>query len=111
MTLLPVEKELENARAARAAGKEGLARVCARRAAGMAIREYLRVKAINSEAYSLNDLIKSDLIRGELPGNIHPFLEHLSTRVDTNYQLDAGIDLIGDAEAIIEVLFNLQEKK
>lgn len=111
MALQQAASELKNAHAARTVGKEGLARVCARRAAGMAIREYLRGKGINTEIYSLNDLLKSESIRVELPEKTHALLEHLITRVDANYQLDAGIDLIGDAEAIIDLLFYLQEKK
>ena len=35
-----LQKEFERAQIARASGNEGQARVCARRAAGIAIREY-----------------------------------------------------------------------
>ncbi len=105
-----VEIELENARSARMAGKEGLSRVCARRAAGFAIRAYLTSVGESTEGLAINDLLKNQVIRGLLPESIYSQLEHLVTRVDSNYQLAAEIDLIEDAEDIIKVLNNLEEK-
>ena len=105
------EIELENARTARIAGKEGLARVCARRAAGFEIRAYLMRIGVSTEGLSANDLLKNQTIRLHLPGNIYPQLERLVTRVDSNYQLAPEIDLIEDAKVIINVLKILEEKK
>jgi HEPN domain-containing protein len=110
MTLTQIESELENARSARLAGKEGLARVCARRAAGFAIRAYLSGIGVSTEGLSINDLLKSPIARSQLPENIFTQLDHLVTRVDNNYQLAAEIDLVKDAKEIIELLNNFEEK-
>ena len=52
---LDIESELENAEHARLAGNEGRARVCARRAAGMAARHFLarhNIRLRDPSAYS-----------------------------------------------------------
>ncbi|MFT3895039.1 MAG: hypothetical protein QM730_25720 [Anaerolineales bacterium] len=54
-----IQKEFEKADQARSKGNEGQARVCARRAAGIAIREYLNRKGIRPKSPSAVDLLKS----------------------------------------------------
>ncbi|HEY9528224.1 MAG TPA: hypothetical protein VIR02_14110, partial [Anaerolineales bacterium] len=58
-----VNAEFEKAEQARANGNEGQARVCARRAAGIVIREYLTRQGIRPpsvSAYDLLNLLKED---------------------------------------------------
>ena len=58
-----IEAEFERAEQARARGNEGQARVCARRAAGIAVREYLTRSGIrppSTSAYDLLNLVKED---------------------------------------------------
>ena len=60
-----IEAEFEKAEQARARGNEGQARVCARRAAGIAIREYLTRRGIcppSASAYDLLNLLKDDSV-------------------------------------------------
>lgn len=52
-----IEQEFALAEQARARGNEGQARVCARRAAGIAIREYLTRRGIRPPSASAYDLL------------------------------------------------------
>lgn len=96
--------ELQHAREARASGFEGRARVCARRAAGLAIREYLIQNPKSFRSISLFDLIADKTVRDLLPPKIFDPLQRLSLRVNEQFQLPAGVDLISDAKLVITLL-------
>lgn len=96
-----IQKELKIALKAREKGNEGMARVCARRAAGMAVREYLDQQGRDAENLNNYEILLDPGIREILPEKIIPSLEHLTMRVDENYKLPAEIDLIADAETVI----------
>jgi hypothetical protein len=96
--------ELQNAREARASGLEGRARVCARRSAGLAIRDYLTEKNGASRHNSLFELIVDKSIRGLLPIQLVPHLDRLSLRVNQQFQLPDGVDLISEAIMVISLL-------
>ena len=96
--------ELQHAHEARASGFEGRARVCARRAAGLAIREYLIEKHNISQSVSLFDLIVDQTVRDLLPPQLLESLDRLSLRVNEQFQLPAGVDLISDAKLVITLL-------
>jgi len=96
--------ELEKARSARKSGFVGKSRVLARRAAGLAIREYLRVQISPLLDLSLNDLLKDQTVRELVPKSIHATLDRLTTRVNLDYQLPAEMDLLMDAEDVINIL-------
>ena len=98
------EIELNKARAARQKGNEGMSRVLSRRAAGLAIRDYLDFSDFDRGFLSLNMLIKLPEIRKHLPVSTHEALNRLCTRVEMNYQLPTGFDLILDAQFVIEQL-------
>lgn len=93
-----VQAELEKAAQARARGNEGQARVCARRAAGIAVREYLRRRGIRPPSTSAYDLI--NLVRED--PRTHPDLKriagHLTLRVNEEFRLPIDVDLIAEAE-------------
>ncbi len=99
--------ELEKAQKARTEGKEGMARVLARRSAGLAIRKFLARQDHYNSGLSLNDLIKDGEIRKMLPNAVHSTLDRLSTQVGEDYQLPEGMDLIADAQMIISQLSNI----
>lgn len=95
-----LEREFQMAEAARARGNEGQARVCARRAAGVAVREYLARKGQRALSPSAYDLLQS---LAELPGVPAEALQpaaYLTLRVDEEFKLPAGVDLIGEARAL-----------
>ena len=89
-------KETERAYQARFDGKEGMARVCARRAAGLVIGEYLRrrgISGLNNSAYDrLNIFI--DLL--DVDENCKEVARHFLLKVSTDHNLPVDIDLISD---------------
>jgi hypothetical protein len=105
------KEELNKAYQARANQNEGMARVCARRCAGWAIRAYLSAQHIPAPTPNAYALIKDEALREILPAEIRPFLEHLALRVDLNYALPDGIDLLQETTALVDILFNLSSKE
>jgi hypothetical protein len=104
-----IRAELELADASRAAGNEGRARVCARRAAGMAARDFLSRHQQKPEeavqdrhnkdrAYvALQELAKFPGLAPELKSAAIS----LTIRVSPEFQLPNGIDLIAEANKLI----------
>jgi hypothetical protein len=100
-----INAELELARAARQAGNEGRARVCARRAAGLAARDFLdqnghpaRDRDHTGSAYAALQTLAA--LPGLTPELVQAAL-HLTKRVSGEFQLPAGIDLIAEANILI----------
>jgi len=99
-----IEAEFERAEQARARGNEGQARVCARRAAGIAIREYLTRRGEEvrtSSAYDLLNLIKDD---SHLSPDLKLIADHLTLRVNEEFRLPVKVDLIAEARKLCEEL-------
>jgi len=99
-----IDKEFELAEQARAKNNEGQARVCARRAAGIVIREYLTRKGIRSQsssAYDLLNLLKEDPL---LSPDLKLIVDHLTLRVTEEFKLPVEADLIAEARVLCERL-------
>lgn len=99
-----IDAELEKASQARQRGNEGQARVCARRAAGIAIREYLARRGIrppSASAYDLLNLIKDDT---HLPSSLKVIADHLTVRVTEEFKLPLQVDLVADAKDFCDEL-------
>jgi HEPN domain-containing protein len=99
-----LQKEFELADQARANNNEGQARVCARRAAGIAIREYLAHKGIrppSASAYDLLNLIKDDPL---LSLDLRLIAEHLTLRVTEEFKLPVDVDLVTEAHTLCDEL-------
>ncbi len=94
------EGEIQRALEARASGNEGKARVCARRAAGIAAGEYLARHHIPSDASAIERFETIQNLPGISP-RIKEIIGHLLLRVDQDHQLDPSIDLIADACELI----------
>lgn len=96
-----IHAELERAEAARAAGNEGRARVCARRAAGMAARDFLTRREVRLRSASACDALR-DL--EQFPG-LAPHLKqaalHLTMRVTAEFALPVEVDLLAEARKLI----------
>jgi HEPN domain-containing protein len=99
-----IEEELSRAKTARADGFEGRARVCARRAAGTAIRAYLNARHAPPPAQSALDLLQLISTQENLPPDIHQVVDHLLIRVNENFQLPETIDLIAEATLLVQFL-------
>jgi hypothetical protein len=101
-----IQVEFDRAGQARVKGNEGQARVCARRASGMAIRDYLTRKGIHvssSSAYDLLNLLKED---PHLPSDLKTVADHLTERVTEEFKLPTDADLIADAKILCDWLLN-----
>jgi hypothetical protein len=101
-----IQLEFERAQQARINKNEGQARVCARRAAGMAIREYLTrngTRVPSMSAYDLLNLIKEDAL---LPSDLKLAADHLTLRVTEEFELPIQADLIAEARLLCDWLLN-----
>jgi hypothetical protein len=101
-----IQLEFERAQQARINKNEGQARVCARRAAGMAIREYLTrngTRVPSMSAYDLLNLIKEDAL---LPSDLKLVADHLTLRVTEEFELPIEADLIAEARLLCDWLLN-----
>lgn len=99
-----IQAEFEKAELARANHNEGQARVCARRAAGIAIREYLMRQGSPppaTSAYELLNLLKDDPL---LPLDLRLIAEHLTLRVTEEFKLPVDADLVAEARQLCNEL-------
>jgi 8-oxo-dGTP pyrophosphatase MutT (NUDIX family) len=111
-----IEHELAQAQAARQAGSEGRARVCARRAAGAAIREYMEQAGLplpaGGRAASAYDLLGHLHALAGQPGSfpadtaekIVQVTGHLRARVDEQFNLPVEADLLAGARWLADAL-------
>ena len=97
------EHELTTAATARAHGNEGMARVCARRAAGAAAGEYLRRNNLPNPntAYDRLRWLAGD-------PSISPTLQELAgrflVRITPEHELPVQADLLADARRLADLL-------
>ena len=99
-----LEAEFQKAEEARARGNEGQARVCARRAAGIAIREYLTRQGIQPPSISAYDLLNMMKDDPALSPNIKLIADHLTLRVTEEFKLPVKVDLIAETRELCEEL-------
>lgn len=105
-----VRKELAAADAARARGNEGMARVCARRAAGWALKAHLGEAGVNLDTNSVIEHFRHMLAQDDTQAEQRALIEHLRMpKLRPNLEEDSffpeDIDLIADARALITLLF------
>jgi hypothetical protein len=96
--------EIQRALDVRARGNEGQARVFARRAAGVIVREYFQRCGLPVRSSSAYDLLKELL---ELPGQsvtVRWAAECLTLRVTEEFKLPIDVDLIQAAQTLAESL-------
>ena len=93
-------QEIQMAVQARARGNEGQARVCARRAAGEAAREYFQRRGASVRTSSAYDLLKALLEIPDLPAAARREAELLTMRVTEAFQLPVEVDLLQSAAVL-----------
>ena len=86
--------EIERAQQARSEGNEGMARVCARRAAGIVVGEYFRRNHLQSSPSSAYDRLKLLRDLSSLPYNIQQLAEVFLIRITPEHKLPIEADLI-----------------
>ncbi len=91
------ESEIARAEEARAAGKEGMARVCARRAAGIIIGEYFARRGAPPGTPSAYDRLRQFSALPETSPQAAATANRLVLRVTPEYTLPVEADLIADA--------------
>ena len=102
VTQKAIDLELDHAETARRNANEGMARVCARRAAGIAIRALLTAagEAIpDPSAYVLLTRLQA---MESTPAEIKTIAGNLLTRVNPDYTLPPQTDLIAQARMLID---------
>ncbi len=97
------EGEIQKAIEARASGNEGKARVCARRAAGIAIGEYFSQHDYPSPGSAIKRLETFHDLPG-IPSQIKVVVDHLLAHVDQEHNLPPSIDLIAETKWLIRAL-------
>ena len=97
---LTFDAEIQQAEKARASGNEGMARVCARRAAGALVGEYLKRQGIDLGTPSAYDRLR---YLSQLPGvslQAAQSADHLLARITPEYTLPMEADLIDEARML-----------
>lgn len=104
------ESELKLAEEAHARSNAGMARVCARRAAGWAVEAYLHQSGINLQNPSVLDQMRHLLTMEGTSLRQREILQHLlipklkgNLNEDSYFPLD--VDLVAEARELIETLF------
>jgi len=100
-----IQAELDDATRSRKAGNPGRARVCARRAAGLAARQFLHKHhpaSPRANAYRALLALKESPL--PLPSAAERAVKRLTMRVNQAHQLPPEIDLIEEARTLISVL-------
>ncbi len=99
-----LNKEFEMAETARLAENQGQMRVCARRAAGVVIREYLTRRGIKPPSISAYDLLKILEEMDDTPADIRQASAYLRLRVTEEFRLPVDVDLVAEAKKICSAL-------
>jgi len=99
-----VKTELDQAGAAREARNEGKARVCARRAAGYVIGEYLRRKElpiISSSVYTRLQYLRS---LPDISPQVREVTDHFLVRITPDHTLPVEVDLLAEVRWLVNEL-------
>jgi hypothetical protein len=100
----PYTAELQRGQQARAAGNEGMARVCARRAAGEVIREYAHRQQLPlakpSALHALRTLAQSE----HVSPRIREIATHFLLQITTEYTLPGDVDLLAEVQWLAQEL-------
>ncbi len=90
------KNEIERALLARSDGNEGMARVCARRAAGIIIGEYLNQLGYSSMSNSAYDRLSLFITLPNVDKKHKEVARHFLIKVNLNHNLPVKADLISD---------------
>jgi len=101
---MQIKEELLLAKQSRLEGNEGRARVCARRAAGAAVNEYLQKMGITHKQENAFQslLILSQSIK--LPARVQEAVEWMVQKVNLDHNLPPEVDLIHEAGIVIQYI-------
>jgi hypothetical protein len=103
-----LQSEFERAESARADGNEGQARVCARRAAGVAIREHYNRRGQSVRTPSAYDLLQMLAEEPQIAPDIKQAAEYLTLRVNEEFKLPVDVDLLEEARKLCDRLLEIK---
>jgi hypothetical protein len=98
------QRELTTAKNAHNQGNEGMARVCARRAANVIVGEYLRRHGHSELSRSVADRIALLTSHPEVDNHSKVIASHFLLRVTPEHRLPVEVDLIGEVERLMNKL-------
>jgi hypothetical protein len=96
-----IERELATARAARAAGNDGMARVCARRAAGAALTWYQTIHARPWRTDAMRQLAGA-AAEPAFPVAVREAAARLVAKITPEFAYPPGADALADAQTVID---------
>ncbi len=104
-----IARELATAEAARARGNEGMARVCARRAAGWVAEAYLRANGSGIADPGVLVQLRQLAKQPGLSPRLHEIIDHLvmpklKDDLESDSYFPEGIDLVAEARELIDGL-------
>ena len=99
------EHEIRRGTAARRDGNEGMARVCARRAAGELVRAHIKRTGLVPAGASVLNLLKALRDAEETPADVSELAGHFILQITEDHVLPGDVDLLSDAERLREALF------
>jgi HEPN domain-containing protein len=99
-----IQTEFDRAEHARARGNEGQARVCARRAAGIAAREYFTRRGEKVRTPSAYDLLNILAEEQSLSAELRQSARYLTLRVNEEFKLPVSVDLVAEAKKFCDEL-------
>ena len=99
-----LEQEFARAAEARARGNEAQARVCARRAAGIAAREFYARRGQPVRTPSAYDLLQNIADEAKLSPEIKQAAVYLTMRVTEQFTLPVDVDLVDQARKLTDGL-------
>jgi HEPN domain-containing protein len=102
-----IELEMRTAREARLAGNEGRARVCARRAAGHAVRAFRDALGSDGQSHSAYVLLRWLAGSPDIEQSARECAERLAARVTPEHDLPYPQDPVEDAARLVQALTGL----
>ena len=103
--ILQIEKEFTAASQAQAAGNDGMVRVCARRAAGVAIDLWLQSHSRLGWGINAMHQLRSLRLDERMPRDIRDAAERLTTKVTAAFTSSFPTNPIDDSKIIINHLW------
>lgn len=97
-----IARELAMGYQARSSGLEARARVCARRAVGIALRSYFSQRHTGSARLSVVEMIQTYQALPDVSSEIQTVCSHLLARVNPDYELPIPADLLAEAKILID---------
>ena len=101
-----IQIEFDRAETARVQGNEGQARVCARRAAGIAIREYYTRRGQSVRTSSAYDLLNLLTEEPRLSPDLKQAATYLTLRVTDEFKLPIDVNLLDEARKLCDGLLS-----